>query len=66
MGYGIQPGVYHADATPADIAPTLAEICGITLVSRDGHVLPDALAKPSTSRAARATPTPKPTPAPAP
>jgi predicted AlkP superfamily pyrophosphatase or phosphodiesterase len=60
MGYGIQPGQYHADATPADIAPTLAEICGITLVSRDGHVLPDALAKP----AARAAAAPRTTPAP--
>ncbi len=57
MGYGIQPGEYHADATPADIAPTLAEICGITLVSRDGHVLPDALAKPA-ARATRTTPAP--------
>ena len=58
MGNGIQPGEYHADATPADIAPTLAEICGITLVSRDGHVLPDALVKPSPPRAAaRTTPT---------
>jgi predicted AlkP superfamily pyrophosphatase or phosphodiesterase len=55
MGYGILPGQYHADATPADIAPTLAEICGITLVSRDGHVLPDALAKPA-ARAAAAAP----------
>ena len=60
MGYGIQPGEYHADATPADIAPTLAEICGITLVSRDGHVLPDALAKRPAPRAARTTPTPAP------
>jgi len=57
MGYGIQPGEYHADATPADIAPTLAEICGITLVSRDGHALPDALAKPL-ARAARPAPAP--------
>jgi predicted AlkP superfamily pyrophosphatase or phosphodiesterase len=58
MGYGIQPGEYHADATPADIAPTLAELCGITLVSRDGHVLPDALAKPPAPRAARQAPAP--------
>jgi predicted AlkP superfamily pyrophosphatase or phosphodiesterase len=60
MGYGIQPGEYHADATPADIAPTLAEICGITLVSRDGHVLADALVKPSASRAARTATAPAP------
>ena len=47
MGDGIQPGQYHAEATPADIAPTLAELCDITLLSRDGHVLADALAKPA-------------------
>jgi predicted AlkP superfamily pyrophosphatase or phosphodiesterase len=46
MGYGIQPGEYHGDVTPADIAPTLASLCGITLASRDGHVLAQALAKP--------------------
>lgn len=46
MGYGIQPGQYHDDATPADIAPTLAALCDITLASRDGHVLAEALAKP--------------------
>jgi predicted AlkP superfamily pyrophosphatase or phosphodiesterase len=45
MGYGIQQGDYHGDVTPADIAPTLASLCGITLASRDGHVLAQALAK---------------------
>ena len=45
MGYGIQPGEYHGYATPADIAPTLASLCGITLAPRDGHVLGEALAK---------------------
>lgn len=45
MGYGIQPGVYYAPATPEDIAPTLAEICGITLASRDGSVLGEILRK---------------------
>src|SRR5579864_3279007 len=45
MGFGIQHGEYHADATPADIAPTLASLCGITLASRDGRVLADAIAK---------------------
>ena len=45
MGYGIQPGEYHSRATPADIAPTLASLCGITLAPRDGHVLGEALAK---------------------
>lgn len=43
MGYGIQAGEYFQQVTPADIAPTLAAICGITLSSRDGHVLQEAL-----------------------
>lgn len=45
MGYGIQPGEYHNAITPADIAPTLAALCGITLVPRDGRVLAEALTK---------------------
>jgi hypothetical protein len=45
MGYGIQPGEYFEDITPADIAPTLASLCAITLASRDGHVLAQAMAK---------------------
>jgi predicted AlkP superfamily pyrophosphatase or phosphodiesterase len=45
MGFGIQHGAYYTEATPADIAPTLATLCGITLASRDGHVLAEALAK---------------------
>lgn len=45
MGYGIQPGEYFQSITPADIAPTLAALCSITLSSRDGHVLSEALKK---------------------
>ena len=45
MGWGIQPGEYFNPATPADIAPTLASLCGITLSSRDGRVLDEALKK---------------------
>lgn len=45
MGQGIRHGEYFDTATPADIAPTLASLCGITLASRDGHVLGQALAK---------------------
>ena len=51
MGFGIQPGQYFQPVTPADIAPTLAALCGITLSSRDGHVLAEALKKPSETRA---------------
>jgi hypothetical protein len=45
MGFGIQRGQYFQPITPADIAPTFAALCGITLSSRDGHVLAEALAK---------------------
>ena len=51
MGYGIQPGEYFQSITPADIAPTLAALCGITLAPRDGHVLAEALKKPAEPRA---------------
>jgi len=44
MGLGIRPGQYFGAVTPADIAPTLAALCGITLAPRDGHVLGEALA----------------------
>jgi predicted AlkP superfamily pyrophosphatase or phosphodiesterase len=47
MGFGIQSGEYLREVTPADIAPTLASLCGITLAPRDGHVLAEALAKPA-------------------
>lgn len=43
MGYGIQAGEYFGAVTPADIAPTLASLCGITLAPRDGRVLSEAL-----------------------
>lgn len=45
MGYGIRPGEYFQSITPADIAPTLAALCSITLSSRDSHVLSEALKK---------------------
>jgi predicted AlkP superfamily pyrophosphatase or phosphodiesterase len=45
MGFGIRHGEYFDAVTPADIAPTLASLCGITLASRDGQVLGQALAK---------------------
>lgn len=45
MGFGIQPGEYFQSITPADIAPTLAALCGITLAPRDGHILSEALRK---------------------
>jgi predicted AlkP superfamily pyrophosphatase or phosphodiesterase len=51
MGFGIQAGQYFQAITPADIAPTFAALCGITLSSRDGHVLAEALKKPAEPRA---------------
>jgi predicted AlkP superfamily pyrophosphatase or phosphodiesterase len=46
MGYGIRPGEYFERVTPADIAPTLAALTGVTLVSRDGRALTEALTIP--------------------
>ena len=45
MGFGIQPGEYFEPVTPADIAPTLAALTGVTLATRDGRVLAEALRK---------------------
>jgi predicted AlkP superfamily pyrophosphatase or phosphodiesterase len=45
MGFGIHHGEFQDPVTPADIAPTLAFLCGITLATRDGHPLVQALAK---------------------
>jgi len=45
MGFGIQPGEYFEPATPADIAPTLGALTGVTLATRDGRVLGEALRK---------------------
>jgi predicted AlkP superfamily pyrophosphatase or phosphodiesterase len=53
MGYGIQPGEYFQAVTPADIAPTLAALCGITLIAPDGHILAEALMHPSQKTTAR-------------
>jgi predicted AlkP superfamily pyrophosphatase or phosphodiesterase len=49
MGWGIEHGEYFGRVTPADIAPTLAALCGVTLSSRDGHVLSEALRAPRKS-----------------
>jgi len=43
LGYGIRPGEYFSAVTPADIAPTFAALCGITLATRNGRVLAEAL-----------------------
>jgi len=51
MGWGIEHGEYFGAITPADIAPTLASLCGISLASRDGRVLAEALKTPGTPKA---------------
>jgi len=56
MGFGIQPGEYHGAATPTDIAPTLASLCGVTLAPHDGRVLAEALAKTPPSDALKRNP----------
>lgn len=43
MGFGIQPGQYFDAVTPADIAPTLGALTGVTLATHDGRVLGEAL-----------------------
>jgi predicted AlkP superfamily pyrophosphatase or phosphodiesterase len=58
IGYGVQPGQYYGNVTPADIAPTLASLCGITLAPRDGRVLAEALAKTTRSGALKKFPLP--------
>jgi predicted AlkP superfamily pyrophosphatase or phosphodiesterase len=60
MGWGIETGEYYRTVTPADIAPTLAALCGITLAPRDGRVLGEALAKTGPIRKAISRESPKP------
>ena len=43
MGSGIRSGQYFTAATPADIAPTLAQLTGITMARVEGRVLVEAL-----------------------
>jgi arylsulfatase A-like enzyme len=43
MGYGIKAGRYDQPVTPADIAPTLAALCAITLPQAEGRPLRAAL-----------------------
>jgi predicted AlkP superfamily pyrophosphatase or phosphodiesterase len=47
MGSGIEPGEYWESATPADIAPTLGALTGVTLAVQDGRVLKEALQSPA-------------------
>jgi len=42
-GFGVQHAESFREVTPADIAPTLAALCGVALASPEGHVLTEAL-----------------------
>jgi len=42
-GFGVKPGRYAQAVTPADIAPTLAELCGASMPRTEGRVLREAL-----------------------
>ncbi len=56
MGFGVQRGEYFGAVSPADIAPTFAALCGITLTTHDGRVLSEALLKRSTATASVVSP----------
>jgi predicted AlkP superfamily pyrophosphatase or phosphodiesterase len=43
FGRGVRRGVFEQPATPADVAPTLAALCGLTMQNVDGQVLKMAL-----------------------
>lgn len=45
MGFGILPGEYFEQVSPADIAPTFGALTGVTLATHDGRVLSEALQK---------------------
>ena len=50
MGAGVKAGRYAGDATPADIAPTLAALARIQVAAGDGHVLREAMVPTGASR----------------
>lgn len=43
FGAGVTPGIYTQDASPADIAPTLAAIANVRVRGMDGRVLKEAV-----------------------
>jgi predicted AlkP superfamily pyrophosphatase or phosphodiesterase len=56
FGRGIRRGTYLDASSPADIAPTLAYLCGITLARVDGHVLANAISEQTQASSSGATP----------
>jgi predicted AlkP superfamily pyrophosphatase or phosphodiesterase len=57
-GAGIKPGKQDRRVSPADIAPTLAKLCGVTLPKAEGQPLDEALA-PRAAAATRAAKKPR-------
>lgn len=55
MGRGIKPGSYAESATPADLAPTLAALVGLTLPWAEGRALTSVLQLSGPRLAPRAT-----------
>ena len=43
MGSGIKAGEHSERVTPADVTPTLAALCGITMPKAEGHAIAAAL-----------------------
>jgi predicted AlkP superfamily pyrophosphatase or phosphodiesterase len=56
FGAGVRPGTYDGAVTPADIAPTLAYLAGVTLARSDGRPLVQALTHPAPASAPAARP----------
>jgi len=46
FGARVRPGRYDGQASPADIAPTLARMCGIALPTATGRPLSEAMTGP--------------------
>jgi hypothetical protein len=53
MGRGIRPSEYSLPVTPADIAPTLAGLCGVTMANTEGHSLQTVMTRNSATAAAQ-------------
>ena len=49
-GAGVKKGRFASDASPADIAPTLGALAGISFRTTDGHELKEAFAAPASTR----------------
>jgi predicted AlkP superfamily pyrophosphatase or phosphodiesterase len=59
FGAGIKSGTYDQPATPADLAPTLGAVVGVTMPDVDGRVLSEALTRPPRSETGSGEPDPR-------